>query len=199
MMNIDYNGRRNSVTAPGSFSSGKEFTMNKSIIRRLDDFGRITLPYDMRRAMRLEESDPVEVVYENQKITISPYVSLSEIEYFTLPCLKALAHSGDNNYVFTTRNEVSLSFIKGAERGIPLTEILTCALRLRKDRVFDDFSIQLTEHSRYAVTALFPILASGDLHGGIVIVTDEHKTPTENQLVKAKFLQDIVAQAIERL
>ena len=184
---------------PGSLSSGKEFTMNKSIIRRLDDFGRITLPYDMRRAMRLEESDPVEVVYENRKITISPYVSLNEIEYFILPCLKALAHSGDNNYVFTTRNEISLSFIKGAERSIPLTEELTCALRVRKDRVFDDFSIKLTECSRYAVTALFPILASGDLHGSIVIVTDENNTPTENQLVKAKFLRDIVAQALERL
>ena len=44
--------------------------MNKVIIRRLDDFGRITLPHDMRRAMHLEESDPVEIVYEDKRIRI---------------------------------------------------------------------------------------------------------------------------------
>ena len=54
--------------------------MPKSIIRRLDNFGRITLPHDMRRAMHLEESDPVEIEYDEKKITISPYIMLNEIE-----------------------------------------------------------------------------------------------------------------------
>ena len=35
----------------GFFVFRKGFVMNKNIIRRLDDFGRITLPHDMRRAM----------------------------------------------------------------------------------------------------------------------------------------------------
>lgn len=173
--------------------------MNKSIIRRLDDFGRITLPSDMRRAMRLEESDPVEIVYEDRRITITPYIPLNEIEYFTIPCLKALKRSCDNHYVFAAQKEICLSCIKGAERGIPLSEELVMVLRRRKDYIPEDFAILLTNHSRYAVTAVFPILAAGDLHGGIVIVTDEYKKPTEDQLVKAKFLRDIIAQEVEGL
>jgi len=81
----------------GFFVFRKGFVMNKNIIRRLDDFGRITLPHDMRRAMHLEESDPVEIVYEDKRITISPYITLNEIEYFTIPCLKALRKSGDSS------------------------------------------------------------------------------------------------------
>lgn len=173
--------------------------MNKSIIRRLDDFGRITLPSDMRRAMRLEESDPVEIVYEDRRITITPYITLNEIEYFTIPCLKALKRNCDNHYVFAAQKEICLSCIKGAERGIPLSEELVMVLRRRKDYIPEDFSILLTNHSRYAVSAVFPILAAGDLHGGIVIVTDECKKPTEDQLVKAKFLRDIIAQEVEGL
>lgn len=171
--------------------------MNKNIIRRLDDFGRITLPHDMRRAMHLEESDPVEIVYEDKRITISPYITLSEIEYFTIPCLKALRKSGDNHYIFTTRNEVCLSCIKGIDRGVSLTEALVTILRQRKEYIPDDISIPIIVHCPYAVTAVFPILSAGDLHGGIVIVSDDYTKPTESQLVKARFLRDIIAQEVE--
>ena len=173
--------------------------MNKNIIRRLDDFGRITLPHDMRRAMHLEESDPVEIVYEDKRITISPYITLNEIEYFTIPCLKALRKSGDNHYIFTTRNEVRLSCIKGIDRGVSLTEALVTILRQRKEYIPDDISIPIIAHSPYAVTAVFPILSGGDLHGGIVIVSDDYAKPTETQLVKARFLRDIIAQEVEGL
>lgn len=173
--------------------------MNRNIIRRLDDFGRITLPSDMRRAMHLEVSDPVEIIYEDKKITITPYITLSEIEYFLTPCLKVLKHSGDNHYVFTTRNEINVSCIEGVERGVMLTEALTNILRLRKDQIADDFSILLTEHSRYAVTAVFPIISAGDLHGGVMIVTNDNKPATDDQLIKARFLRDILAQEVEGL
>ena len=183
----------------GFFVFRKGHDMNKSIIRRLDDFGRITLPHDMRRAMHLEESDPVEIVYEDKRITISPYITLNEIEYFTIPCLKALRKSGDNHYIFTTRNEVCLSCIKGIDRGVSLTEALVTILRQRKEYIPDDISIPIIAHGPYTVSAVFPILSAGDLHGGIIIVTDEYKKPTVDQLVKAKFLRDIIAQKVEGL
>ncbi len=173
--------------------------MNKRIIRRLDDFGRITLPHDMRRALHLEESDPVEIVYSDKRIIVAPYISISEIENFALSCLKALRHRGDNHYICTTRDEICLSCLKGVERGIPLTEALTNILRRRRDCIPEDFSILLTEHSRYAVTAVFPILSAGDLHGGIIVVTDDYTKPSEDQLVKARFLRDILAQEVEGL
>lgn len=173
--------------------------MDKRIIRRLDDFGRITLPHDMRRALHLEESDPVEIVYADKRIIIAPYISLSETENFALSCLKALRHRGDNHYIFTTRDEICLSCLKGVERGVPLTEMLSSILRRRRDCIPEDFSILLTEHSRYIVTAVFPILSAGDLHGGIVVVTDDFTKPTEAQLVKARFLRDILAQEVEGL
>ena len=56
----------------GFFVFRKGHDMNKSIIRRLDDFGRITLPHDMRRAMHLEESDPVEVDMRIGRLRLLP-------------------------------------------------------------------------------------------------------------------------------
>ena len=118
---------------------------------------------------------------------------------FTIPCLKALRKSGDNHYIFTTRNEVCLSCIKGIDRGVSLTEALVTILRQRKEYIPDDISIPIIAHSPYAVTAVFPILSAGDLHGGIVIVSDDYAKPTETQLVKARFLRDIIAQEVEGL
>ena len=59
--------------------------------------------------------------------------------------------------------------------------------------------VQRRTQSTYAVSAVFPILSAGDLHGGIVIVSDDYIKPTEAQLVKARFLRDIIAQEVEWL
>lgn len=42
------------------------------IVRRVDDLGRIVIPMELRRSLRIEVGDPIEIYAENSKIFLVP-------------------------------------------------------------------------------------------------------------------------------
>lgn len=52
---------------------------NSGIIRRIDDLGKIVIPKEIRRNLRLEEGTPIEIaVDENGNIILTPYLTKAE-------------------------------------------------------------------------------------------------------------------------
>lgn len=43
------------------------------IVRRIDDLGRIVIPKEIRKTMRIREGDPLEIFTENNMICITKY------------------------------------------------------------------------------------------------------------------------------
>ena len=47
-----------------------------SIVRRIDDFGRIVIPKELRRKLKVNEGDPIEIfITEEGEIVLKPYKS----------------------------------------------------------------------------------------------------------------------------
>ena len=52
---------------------------NSGIIRRIDDLGRIVIPKEIRRNLRVKEGTPIEIaVDENGNIILTPYLTKAE-------------------------------------------------------------------------------------------------------------------------
>lgn len=52
---------------------------NSGIIRRIDDLGRIVIPKEIRRNLRVKEGTPIEIaVDENGSIILTPYLTKAE-------------------------------------------------------------------------------------------------------------------------
>ena len=49
-------------------------TMKSGIIRRIDDLGRIAIPKEIRRVLRIHEGDSLEISIENGKVVLEPYI-----------------------------------------------------------------------------------------------------------------------------
>ena len=45
------------------------------IVRRMDDLGRVVIPKEIRRAMKIREGDPFEIYTENSYICLKKYGS----------------------------------------------------------------------------------------------------------------------------
>lgn len=43
------------------------------IVRRIDDLGRVVIPKEIRRTMRIREGDPLEIFTENNMVCITKY------------------------------------------------------------------------------------------------------------------------------
>lgn len=59
------------------------------IVRRIDDLGRIVIPKEIRRTMRIREGDPLELFLDGNNIVFSKY-EVSE-EDLALDCRKYVA------------------------------------------------------------------------------------------------------------
>ena len=78
------------------------------IIRRIDDLGRIVIPKEIRRTLRLREGDPMELFVEHDAVMFKPYRAIDNyMAEFETAC-RLLRWQGVNHYaVFDQRNRVS--------------------------------------------------------------------------------------------
>ena len=74
------------------------------IVRRIDDLGRIVIPKEIRRSMRIREGDAMEISLENNRICLEKY-STSD-EDLAVNCHKYISNMG--NYI------KAINFIDGA-------------------------------------------------------------------------------------
>lgn len=50
------------------------------IVRRIDDLGRVVIPKEIRRTMRIKEGDPLEIFTENNMVCFQKYIEVEEQE-----------------------------------------------------------------------------------------------------------------------
>lgn len=43
------------------------------IVRRVDDLGRVVIPIELRRTLRIQEKDPMEIFVDGDKIILKKY------------------------------------------------------------------------------------------------------------------------------
>ena len=49
------------------------------IIRRVDDFGRVVIPKDVRKAVKIKENDPLEIFVDGDMVVFSKYSASGEL------------------------------------------------------------------------------------------------------------------------
>jgi transcriptional pleiotropic regulator of transition state genes len=47
--------------------------MVKGIVRKIDDLGRVVIPKEMRKALKIRETDPVDIYLKDGVICIEPF------------------------------------------------------------------------------------------------------------------------------
>jgi len=50
------------------------------VVRRIDDLGRIVIPKELRRTLRIRDGESLEIFVENEMITLKKYSSMSDIK-----------------------------------------------------------------------------------------------------------------------
>ena len=49
------------------------------IVRRIDDLGRIVIPKEIRKTLRIKDGDPLEINISNENIILKKYSTLEDI------------------------------------------------------------------------------------------------------------------------
>jgi len=162
------------------------------IVRRIDDLGRVVIPKEIRRTMRIREGDPLEIYTDNDgEVIFKKYSPLGELGNFATQYAEVLYRTSEFAVVVCDRDHVI------AVAGIPKKEMLERrvsaaledSMEQRKTYMYtsnDTARLQPVEGvDRYAIISS-PIITSGDVCGSIMMLSEEpgtYASETEIKLV----------------
>ena len=154
-----------------------------SNIRRIDELGRIVIPKDIRRKLRIKENEPLEIYIEDEEIIIKKYSALPDI----IDYLQYLVDIGNritgNKYLVTNRTNILASTNKSFENQ-NISQIMESYCLTGNEIKNQRQNLSITQSDTIeAYINLTPILIDGD-RCGMVIEYNEEKNVENDTAIK---------------
>ena len=148
------------------------------IVRRIDDLGRVVIPKEIRRTMRIREGDPLEIYTDREgEVIFKKYSPIGELASFASQYAETLYKTCSLSVVICDRDAVI------ACAGIPRKEYNDKRLSTELERVIEGRSLYvhrdsgeelpvLAEGGSHFVSCAMPIISEGDVIGCVASVID---------------------------
>lgn len=169
------------------------------IVRRIDDLGRIVIPKEIRRTMRIREGDPLEIYTSNEgEVVFKKFSPVGELATFSGQYAEILNKEGGLPVIICDKDHVV------AVAGIPKKEILERRIAPALEDMMltnrpiagdiADKKIRPVEGiDRYAVTGSL-VTVDGDPSGCILFLSgDKGVTATEAQHKMCSLCAQVIA------
>ncbi len=146
------------------------------IVRRIDDLGRVVIPKEIRRTMRIREGDPLEIFTDaGGEVIFKKYSPIGEISPFAAQCADAMSEATRLGILICDRDHciaaAGISKKEVLERRV--TPMLEDIMENRKTMVFEDEVHPALEGVDRKMCVAAPIIISGDVSGAVVMVQSD--------------------------
>ena len=169
------------------------------IVRRIDDLGRVVIPKEIRRTMRIREGDPLEIYTDiDGEVIFKKYSPMGELAEFTSQYCEVLYKALNMPVLITDRDHVVCCM--GVQKKDALEKRITAALEKIMENRAGFIAAAADKNLVFPVDGLdrsaciaMPILGNGDVSGCVVVLFNEkNQLPTQAEIklseVAAQFL-----------
>ena len=142
------------------------------IVRRIDDLGRVVIPKEIRRTMRIREGDPLEIYTERDgEVIFKKYSPMGELSDFAGQICDSLFKTTGNTAAICDRDTV-IAAAGGAKKEL-LDKRISAQLEeiMEKRGVFAAeyrVALPVCEGGEQCITVAAPILSAGDVLGCVI-------------------------------
>ncbi len=168
------------------------------IVRRIDDLGRVVIPKEIRRTMRIREGDPLEIFTDTGgEVVFKKYSPVGEMGEFASQYADVLYRACGHPVIICDRDHVTAS-AGITKKDLPspqLSASLEALIETRRTHILTGESPTVfpTDDSRHRVSVCAPILGAGDIGGAVCLLSgDEGVSPSDGDVrltqVAATFL-----------
>lgn len=162
------------------------------IVRRIDDLGRVVVPKEIRRTLRIREGDPLEIFTDKEgEIILKKYSPMGELGAFVGELCEAMNKTSKLSCAICDRDTV-IAAAGNAKKDIyemPISKDLKSVMEQRQkfDRASSKSTVCVCEDSQLEVTIVCPIITEGDVSGCVAFLTDgEEKKVDEGDMKLAQ-------------
>lgn len=151
------------------------------IVRRIDDLGRVVIPKEIRRTLRIREGDPLEIFTDREGgVILKKYSPIDELSEISKGYTESLEQTiGDIVLICDNDSLVSVSGAPKKEYidkkiSEELEEIIENRklVSLGEKEVIDLYEDEEAEE-KYKAQVISPIIAGGDAIGAVIITSKE--------------------------
>ena len=173
---------------------GGNFMKATGIVRRIDDLGRVVIPKEIRRTMRIREGDPLEIYTSNDgEVIFKKYSAINEMSQNASHVADIMFKlAGCPVVVFDRDHVVAVAGVprkEFSERRVSssLEEILENRKNYFKVKK-EDNSVSPVEGIDRPAVACVPIISTGDVTGAVAFLengTDNTASELQTNLIQA--------------
>ncbi len=149
------------------------------IVRRIDDLGRVVIPKEIRRTLRIREGDPLEIFVDRDgEVILKKYSPISELSDFAKEYAEALYDSLGNPILICDR-DAYIAVAGSSKKDYLNKNISDLVEKTMEDRT----SVIITQQGEVALIdgieetissyTVGPIIANGDPIGAVIIFSKE--------------------------
>ena len=162
------------------------------IVRRIDDLGRVVIPKEIRRTMRIHEGDPLEIfTSKDGEVIFKKYSAVGDLANFATEYAEALYKISGYSAAITDK-DVIIAVSGTGKKDLSDKKIsneLEEIMRERTSVTSKNKSVEIisvsSENDKYFCHIVIPIISEGDTIGAVVIFSnreEEKVTETEDKL-----------------
>ena len=176
------------------------------IVRRIDELGRVVIPKEIRRTLRIKEGDPLEIFTERDELMLKKYSPIATLEKFSKATARSLNDLCGKLAVICDTDGVLHAYGDGKRDfdGKSLSVEMDRILRERRSYIANASEggdvIPLTNAPEEGVTAqvIVPIVSGGDCLGAVAVLSKEDGARLDaNEVNLARLTADILANQFE--
>jgi AbrB family transcriptional regulator (stage V sporulation protein T) len=173
------------------------------IVRRIDDLGRVVIPKEIRRTMRIREGDPLEIYTDKDgEVIFKKYSPVGEISSFATQLCETMAKTTGHSVAITDRDTV-IAASGGFKRDLyekKLTEKIEKMMEERQVYQYKqgDNKIAVSENVDKCFTGIFyPVIVEGDVTGGVIFAIGEGEVLGESEAKLAQTVAGFISRQME--
>lgn len=155
------------------------------IVRRIDDLGRVVIPKEIRRTLRIREGDPLEIFTDREgEVILKKYSPIGELNEFATEYAEAIYENTKHIVVICDRDAVV------AISGVNAKDYLEKRISPELEKIMESRETYLAngkskplritseEYSpeEYKKQVVAPIVSQGDPIGAVIITTKKDNT-----------------------
>ena len=154
------------------------------IVRRIDDLGRVVIPKEIRRTLRIREGDPLEIFTDREgEIILKKYSPIGELGNFAKEYAESLSQTSghitcivDKDQIIAVSGGPKKDFLdknisNALEKAINQRNVVSAT---RNDAAFVPI-LEDDDPSAYNNEFIAPIISEGDVLGAIVFLSSDKK------------------------
>lgn len=147
------------------------------ITRRIDDLGRIVIPKEIRKNLKIKENEVLEIFINNDEIILKKFSPFNDSEKVLSDYIKVINDMTGNDVIITDRDKVILSTKKLEEKLLnkKLSEYVNDLIENRSIFLSNDMKgIEVIDNEKIKQNYYFiPFIIDSDVVGSIIMFSDK--------------------------